>query len=91
VENLNFSEIYSRLVKAKGKKGDVLVGISTSGNSENVIRSIKVANNIGMVTVGMTGQTGGRMRDICTYLINVPSRDIPRIQESHINDRSYYL
>ena len=80
----SYEEIYSRLVKAKGRKGDVLIGISTSGNSKNVIKAIEVANDLGMITVGMTGETGGKMKDICKYLINVPSKDTPRIQEAHI-------
>ena len=80
----SYDEVYSRLVKAKGRKGDILIGISTSGNSKNIIKAIEVANNIGMITVGMTGETGGKMRDICKYLINVPSKDTPRIQEAHI-------
>ena len=80
----SYDEIYSRLVKAKGNEGDILVGISTSGNSKNVINAIEVANDIGMVTVGMTGGSGGRMKGICKYLINVPSTDTPRIQEAHI-------
>ena len=79
----SYDEVYSRLVKAKGRKGDVLIGISTSGNSKNnsknVIKAIETANSIGMITVGMTGQTGGKMKDICKYLINVPSKDTPRI------------
>jgi len=80
----SYDEVYSRLVRAKGKKGDILIGISTSGNSKNVIKAIEVANNIGMITVGMTGEAGGKMKDVCKYLINVPSKDTPRIQEAHI-------
>ena len=80
----SYDEVFSRLVKAKGRKGDVLVGISTSGNSKNVIKAIETANDIGMITVGMTGKTGGKMKNICKYLINVPSEDTPRIQEAHI-------
>jgi len=80
----SYDEVFSRLVKAKGRKGDILIGISTSGNSMNVIKAIEVANEIGMITVGMTGESGGKMKDICKYLINVPSKDTPRIQEAHI-------
>ena len=80
----SYNEIYSRLIKAKGAKGDVLVGISTSGNSENIIRAINTANDIGMITIGFTGNNGGKMKDICKYIINVPSNDTPRIQEVHI-------
>lgn len=80
----SYDEIYARIVKAKGRKGDVLFGISTSGNSGNIIRAIEAAKERGMITVGLTGATGGKMRDLCDYLINVPSTDTPRIQESHI-------
>lgn len=80
----SFDEVYSRLVKAKGSKGDVLIGLSTSGNSMNVLRAFEVANHRGMITVGLTGETGGKMKDISSYLIKVPSKDTPRIQESHI-------
>jgi D-sedoheptulose 7-phosphate isomerase len=80
----SYDEVFSRLVKAKGRAGDILIGISTSGNSKNVIKAIEVANEIGMISVGMTGETGGKMRDICKHLINVPSTDTPRIQEAHI-------
>ena len=80
----SYDEIYARLVKAKGKKKDVLIGISTSGNSENIIRAFKKAKEIGMTTVGMTGLTGGKMKEFSDVLINIPSEDTPRIQESHI-------
>jgi len=80
----SYDEVYSRIVKAMGKEGDILFGISTSGNSLNIINAIKVANELGMTTIGMTGATGGKMKDHCDYLINVPSSDTPRIQESHI-------
>ena len=80
----SYNEVYARLVKAKGAKGDVLIGISTSGNSENIIRALNTANELGMITVGFTGNNGGKMKDICKYLINVPSSDTPRIQEVHI-------
>ena len=80
----SFEEVYSRLVRGEGKVGDVLIGISTSGNSKNVIKAIEAANKIDMITVGMTGASGGEMKNLCRYLINVPSADTPRIQESHI-------
>lgn len=80
----SYDEVFSRLVKAKGRPGDVLIGISTSGNSPNIIKAIETANQIGLITVGLTGQTGGKMKDLCKYLINVPSTDTPRIQEAHI-------
>ena len=80
----SFEEVFARLVKAKGREGDILIGISTSGNSVNVIKAIETANNLKMVTVGFTGENGGKMKDLCRYLIKVPSADTPRIQESHI-------
>ena len=76
--------VYSRIVKGTGKTGDVLIALSTSGNSVNIINAIEQARNLGMITVGLTGETGGKMKAICDHLINVPSSDTPRIQESHI-------
>ncbi len=80
----SFDEVYARLVEAKGRKNDVLIAISTSGNSSNIIKAITKANEIGMHTIGITGETGGNMKNICSYLINVPSKNTPRIQEVHI-------
>ena len=80
----SYDQVYSRLVKARGRKGDVIVGISTSGNSGNVMKALELANQVGMITVGMTGESGGKMKDMCKYLLNAPSGDTPRIQESHI-------
>ena len=76
--------MYSRLVKGTGREGDVLIGLSTSGNSKNVIRAFEVANEMGMLTVAFTGSSGGKMKDVVDFLINIPSEDTPRIQESHI-------
>ncbi len=80
----SFNEIYARQIKAKGRENDILIGISTSGNSENIIRAMKIAKEIGMKTIGLTGKTGGRMKDVSDHLIDVPSVDTPRIQEAHI-------
>jgi D-sedoheptulose 7-phosphate isomerase len=80
----SFDEIFSRLVKAKGRPGDVLIGLSTSGNSPNVLKAFETARNLGMITVGLTGITGGKMVEISDYIIKIPSKDTPRIQESHI-------
>jgi D-sedoheptulose 7-phosphate isomerase len=80
----SYDVIYSRLVKGIGNKGDVLVGLSTSGNSKNIINAFNVAKEKGMITIGFTGETGGQMAGISDQLINVPSSDTPRIQESHI-------
>jgi D-sedoheptulose 7-phosphate isomerase len=62
----------------------VFVAISTSGNSPNIVRALEVAGQLGLVAVGLTGATGGRMADLCRYCINIPSTDTPRIQEGHI-------
>ena len=80
----SYDEIYARLIKAMGRKGDVLIGLSTSGNSGNVVKALEVANQLGLITVGFTGETGGKMKDLCKYLINIPSKDTPRIQECHM-------
>ncbi len=80
----SFEEIYSRLVEAKGNKFDVLIAISTSGNSPNVLKAMKKGIEKGMYVVALTGKTGGKMKNNCDTLLNVPSEDTPRIQESHI-------
>jgi len=80
----SFEEVFARMVKAQGRQGDILIAISTSGNSANILQAIKVANEQKMVTIGLTGEYGGKMKDLCKYLIKVPSTDTPRIQEAHI-------
>ena len=80
----SYDEIYSRLIKAMGKEGDVLIGLSTSGNSGNVVNAFKTARKLEMKTVGLTGENGGRMKELSDILLDVPSKDTPRIQESHI-------
>ena len=80
----SYDMIYARMIQASAKKGDVLIGISTSGNSSNILKAIEVAKEIGVKTIGMTGETGGKMADCCDLLLNVPSKCTPRIQESHI-------
>ena len=80
----SFDMIYARLIEGIGDAGDILVGLSTSGNSENIIKAFDVARSKNMITIGFTGETGGRMKTISDYLINIPSTDTPRIQESHI-------
>tara|TARA_B100001778_G_scaffold299730_1_gene274715 strand:+ start:780 stop:1355 length:576 start_codon:yes stop_codon:yes gene_type:complete len=79
-----FSKTYERSVQAFGKKGDILIGISTSGNSSNVINAIKIAKEKKLVTVGFTGIDGGKLNDICDHIIKIPSNDTARIQEGHI-------
>ena len=80
----SFDVVYSRMITGIGNKGDVLIGLSTSGNSGNIINAINAAKEKGMTTIAFTGATGGKMKDICDLLFNVPSTDTPRIQESHI-------
>ncbi len=80
----SYDVIYARLIKGIGQKGDFLIGLSTSGNSGNIIKAFEVAREKGIHTVGFTGETGGKMATLSDYLINVPSKDTPRIQESHI-------
>jgi D-sedoheptulose 7-phosphate isomerase len=80
----SFDVVYSRLIDGIGRKGDVLVGLSTSGNSANIVRAFESAKTIGMTTVGFTGITGGALKAVSDYLLNIPSADTPRIQESHI-------
>lgn len=79
-----FDIIYARLLAGVAKKGDVLVGLSTSGNSKNVVQAFEKAREMGVYTIGFTGETGGLMKDLSDILLNVPSNDTPRIQESHI-------
>ena len=79
-----YESTYSRMVEAAGRDGDIFVGISTSGNSPNVVKAIQKANEIGMLTVGFTGRYGGKMQEICNIMIRIPSDDTPRIQEAHI-------
>lgn len=79
-----FGAVYERMVKAAGRKGDILFAISTSGNSENILKAASAARAIGMKVVAMTGADGGLLKTKADYLLNVPSDDTPRIQESHI-------
>jgi len=80
----SFDETYARLIKGIGKRGDLLVGLSTSGNSRNVVRAFEQCKDMGIYTVALTGQAGGILKDIADVCICVPSDDTPRIQESHI-------
>jgi D-sedoheptulose 7-phosphate isomerase len=76
--------VFARMVEAAGRAGDVLVAISTSGNSPSIVRAAEKARAIGMTTIGLSGQAGGQLRACCDLLLNVPSSDTPRIQEAHI-------
>lgn len=80
----DYNEVFSRATESLGRRGDVLLALSTSGNSENVIRALQKAMVLGMRTIGFTGRQGGRMVDVCEYVIKVPSDDVARIQEGHI-------
>jgi D-sedoheptulose 7-phosphate isomerase len=80
----SYDEVYARLINAMGRKYDILIGLSTSGNSKNILRAFEEAKKIGMITIAFTGESGGEIKDMCDYIINVPSNDTPRIQESHI-------
>lgn len=82
--DLGFKYLFSRQIEALGQKGDVAIGISTSGTSPNVIEAFKEARGKGLITVGLTGQTGGDLASLCDILLKVPSTTTSRIQEMHI-------
>lgn len=79
-----YEDVFARMTEAAGRPGDVLAAFSTSGNSPNILKAIEKAKSRGMAVVGFTGATGGNMAGLCDILLNVPSTDTPRIQESHI-------
>jgi D-sedoheptulose 7-phosphate isomerase len=80
----SFDVVYSRMIDGIGNPGDVLIGLSTSGNSQNILNALETAHAKKMTTISFTGASGGKMKDYSDILINVPSTDTPRIQESHI-------
>src|SRR5215204_2619204 len=80
----SYEVVYARLIEGIANAGDVLIGLSTSGNSANIVRAFETAKEKSVTTVGFTGITGGVMKGISDFLLNVPSADTPRIQESHI-------
>ncbi|NIO04478.1 MAG: SIS domain-containing protein [Proteobacteria bacterium] len=80
----SFSEVFAKQIKALGKAGDIAVGISTSGNSPNLVRAFEVAREIGITTVALIGSNGGTMAELADYALIVPSSKTPRIQEAHI-------
>ena len=82
--DFDFSYVFERQIEAIANKGDLLIGISTSGKSKNVIRALKLANKLNCGSIGFSGCDGGEMNDICNVNIVVPSYDTPRIQEMHI-------
>jgi len=79
-----YDDVFSRQIEGIGVKGDAIIGISTSGNSKNIIKALKVSRNIGIVTIGFTGNDGGEMKKYTDHIIKIPSTDTPRIQECHI-------
>lgn len=79
-----YNEVFAREVGAHGREGDVLLAISTSGNSRNVLRAIEVAREKRMTVIGLTGTDGGKMLDVCDVCLQVPSASTPRVQECHI-------
>lgn len=82
--DFDFSEVYARLVEGTMQQGDILVGLSTSGNSANVVKAFEAARKNNITTIGMTGQSGGKMAELSDILLNVPSSITPRIQEVHM-------
>jgi D-sedoheptulose 7-phosphate isomerase len=80
----SYEVIYARIVEGTGNAGDVLIGLSTSGNSGNILKAFEVAKEKNITTIGFTGESGGKMKTVSDFLFNVPSKDTPRIQESHI-------
>lgn len=79
-----YEKLFSRQVQAMGNEGDIFIGLSTSGNSPNILSALDVCKEKGIISIGLTGGTGGKMADRCDICIKVPSNDTPRIQESHI-------
>lgn len=82
--DFGFESLFARQVEAFGKRGDVAIGLSTSGNSANVVAGLRAAREGGLVTVALVGASGGRMAEFADHVVTVPSSDTPRIQESHI-------
>ena len=81
--------VFSRQIEALGRKGDVFIAITTSGNSPNIIKAIEAARKKGLIVVGLTGRTGGKMKAMCDHCLSIPSDSTPRIQEGHL--ASYHL
>jgi len=79
-----YSKLFERQVQALGMEGDVFIGISTSGRSENIMKALVACRRMGITTIGLTGEKRGKMDELCDICINVPSKETPRIQESHI-------
>jgi D-sedoheptulose 7-phosphate isomerase len=88
--DFSFEQVFARQVEAHGAPGAVLLGLSTSGNSPNVVLALEAARGMGMATIGMTGEGGGRMAALCDHLLAVPSRFTPAIQQVHLALYHYY-
>jgi len=82
--DFSFAEVYSRIIEGTGKKGDILVALSTSGNSENIIKAVKTANILGITTIGFTGEDGGLLKEVARMTVRFPSDDTAVIQEMHM-------
>lgn len=80
----DFKHVYSRYVEAFGNSGDIFIGLSTSGTSENIVKAFHSAKKKGLVTVSLTGQTGGLLNEVSDYILKIPSRSVPRVQEIHL-------
>lgn len=80
----SFERAYARYIEGFGNSGDLLVALSTSGNSVNILEAMAAARRKGMTIIGLTGESGGKMKEGCDYLLRVPSTETPRIQEGHI-------
>ena len=85
----DFDDIFSRQVEGLGKSGDVLIGISTSGNSKNVVKAVEKAKELGIITVGLLGKDGGKLKELCDYNITFPYKETARVQEHHL--MTYHL
>jgi D-sedoheptulose 7-phosphate isomerase len=79
-----FDQLFARQVQAQGKRGDVFVGYSTSGQSANILQAFQMSREVGLTTIGLTGKKDGPMSELCDYLLCVPSVDTPKIQEGHL-------
>ena len=79
-----YEDVFARQIQAHGRAGDVLIAISTSGNSPNILKAIEAAKSIGLVVIGLTGRSGGKMKDMCDVCLCAPSDSTPRIQECHL-------
>lgn len=79
-----YDVVFSRMIEGIGQAGDIVIGLSTSGNSPNIMKAFEAAREKKMITIAFTGETGGKMKELSDHLINIPSKDTPRIQESHI-------